>query len=56
MNDKLYTIGKISVLTNVSIDQLRNYDKIGLLKPEGRGSNNYRHLLYGEPAGGYPCY
>ena len=43
MSDKLYTIGKISALTNVSIDQLRNYDKIGLLKPEGRGSNNYRY-------------
>jgi DNA-binding transcriptional MerR regulator len=40
-------IGEFSDLTGISIYMLRNYDKIGLLKPEKVGSiNNYR--FYGE--------
>ena len=40
-------IGEFSTLSGISIHMLRNYDKIGLLKPEQVDSmNNYR--LYGE--------
>lgn len=40
-------IGEFSTLTGISIHMLRNYDKIGLLKPETVESmNNYR--FYGE--------
>ena len=40
-------IGEFSTLTGISIHMLRNYDKIGLLKPEQIDRlNNYR--LYGE--------
>lgn len=40
-------IGEFSTLTGISIHMLRNYDKIGLLKPEQIDSmNNYR--FYGE--------
>lgn len=40
-------IGEFSALTQISIHMLRNYDKIGLLKPERVDSeSNYR--LYGE--------
>lgn len=40
-------IGEFSALTGISIHMLRNYDKIGLLKPEQVESmNNYR--FYGE--------
>lgn len=40
-------IGEFSVLTGISIHMLRNYDKIGLLKPEQIDRmNNYR--FYGE--------
>ena len=40
-------IGEFSTLTGISIHMLRNYDKIGLLKPEKVESmNNYR--FYGE--------
>ncbi len=43
MDEKLYSIGKTASLCNISIDQLRNYDKIGLLKPQVRGDNKYRY-------------
>lgn len=43
MKEKLFSIGKTAELTNVSVDQLRNYDKIGLLSPQVRGNNNYRY-------------
>lgn len=40
-------IGEFSALTGISIHMLRNYDKIGLLKPEQvESKNNYR--FYGE--------
>jgi DNA-binding transcriptional MerR regulator len=40
-------IGEFSALSGISIHMLRNYDKIGLLKPERiERMNNYR--LYGE--------
>ena len=40
-------IGEFSALTGISIHMLRNYDKIGLLKPEQIDRmNNYR--FYGE--------
>lgn len=40
-------IGEFSALTGISIDMLRNYDKIGLLKPERVDAwNGYRY--YGE--------
>ena len=40
-------IGEFSILTGISIHMLRNYDKIGLLKPEKVESmSNYR--FYGE--------
>ena len=31
--DKYFSIGEVSKITGLSIDRLRNYDKIGLLKP-----------------------
>lgn len=38
-------IGEFSTLTGISIHMLRNYDKIGLLKPEQIDRmNNYRFL------------
>lgn len=41
--DDFYTIGKMAILSDVSVDQLRNYDKLGLLSPDVRGDNNYRY-------------
>ncbi len=40
---KLYKIGDISKLYNVSNDILRYYEKIGLLIPDTRGENGYRY-------------
>lgn len=34
---------ELSRLTGITRDNLRFYDKIGLLKPEGRGENGYRY-------------
>ncbi|EGT3617663.1 MerR family DNA-binding transcriptional regulator, partial [Clostridium perfringens] len=31
--DKLFSIGDVSKINEISIDRLRNYDKIGLLVP-----------------------
>lgn len=42
----LLTIGEFSEQTNVPVDTLRYYEKIGLLKPEHRSLSGYR--LYGE--------
>lgn len=40
----MYTIGQMAALCNVSAEQLRHYDKNGILSPQGRGSeNNYRY-------------
>ena len=36
-------IREFSILTGISKDSLRFYDKIGLLSPELRGENNYRY-------------
>ncbi len=35
-------ISEISELTGMSVRMLRHFDKIGLLKPESRSSNQYR--------------
>jgi len=44
MTEKLYTIGEISKLTNLSIQTLRYYDKIDLLKPAHVDTlTNYRY-------------
>lgn len=40
---KLYKIGDISKLYNISNDILRYYEKIGLLIPDVRGENGYRY-------------
>lgn len=40
---KLYKIGDISKLYNISNDILRYYEKIGLLTPDVRGENGYRY-------------
>lgn len=40
---KLYKIGDISRLYNISNDILRYYEKIGLLTPDVRGENGYRY-------------
>ena len=40
---KLYKIGDISKLYNISNDILRYYEKIGLLIPDVRGGNGYRY-------------
>jgi DNA-binding transcriptional MerR regulator len=42
----VYTIKKLAKLAGTSVRTLHYYDKIGLLKPEYRGANGYRH--YGE--------
>lgn len=45
MSEKLLQIGGFSELTGVSIDTLRYYEKIALLKAEARSASGYR--LYG---------
>ena len=40
---KLYRIGQISKLYDVSVDTLRHYEKIGLLEPEYVKDNGYRY-------------
>ena len=40
---KLYTIGDVSEICNVSHKTLRYYDKIGLLIPERKDESNYRY-------------
>jgi len=41
-----YTVKKLADLTGVSVRTLHYYDEVGLLKPESRTANRYRH--YGE--------
>lgn len=42
--NSLFTIGEVSKIKNISIDALRHYDKIGLLKPEYVDEKtNYRY-------------
>ena len=40
---KLYKIGEISKLYNISSDILRHYEKIGLIIPDARDENGYRY-------------
>lgn len=43
---KYYSIGEVSKITGISIDRLRNYDKIDLLKPEHVDSKTgYRYYI-----------
>lgn len=42
---KYLTIRKFSELTHTSIDTLKHYDAIGLLKPAYIGENHYRYYL-----------
>ena len=42
---KYLTIRKFSELTHTTIDTLKHYDNIGLLKPAFVGSNHYRYYL-----------
>jgi DNA-binding transcriptional MerR regulator len=44
MNQYL-TIRKFSELTHTTIDTLKHYDDIGLLKPARIGPNRYRYYL-----------
>ena len=46
MEKKQYTIGQMAHICNVTANQLRHYDKKGILSPQGRQDNNYR--LYTE--------
>lgn len=39
------TIHKFSELTNTTVDTLKHYDNIGLLKPAFIGDNHYRYYL-----------
>ena len=42
--NKYFSIGEVSKITGLSIDRLRNYDKIGLLKPSYIDPNSgYRY-------------
>lgn len=44
MSEKKYTIGQMAKICNMTAEQLRHYDKIRLLSPEGRGmENDYRY-------------
>ena len=48
MGMTVYTVKKLAGLAGVSVRTLHYYDQVGLLKPEFRSSNGYRH--YGENA------
>jgi MerR family transcriptional regulator, thiopeptide resistance regulator len=43
---KLYTVKKLAELAGVSVRTLHYYDQVGILKPEFRTANSYRH--YGD--------
>lgn len=45
--NNLFTIGEVSKIKNISIDALRHYDKIGLLKPEYVDEQT-KYRYYGE--------
>ena len=40
---RFYSIGDVSKIFDVSIDTLRYYDKIGLIKPRINPKNRYRY-------------
>lgn len=44
-NNNLLTIKKFSILTKTSIDTLKHYDRIGILRPAVVGENLYRYYL-----------
>lgn len=46
MEDKIYSIGEMSKLFNLSVQTLRYYDKINLFVPEYRDSNGYRKYRF----------
>lgn len=41
--DKMYSIGEVSKLCNISTKALRFYDKIGVIVPDQVGENGYRY-------------
>ena len=41
--NKLYSIGEVSKLCNISTKALRFYDKIGVIAPDEVGENGYRY-------------
>lgn len=43
-----YTIGEVSRIFNISIDALRYYDKLDILKPYSVGENGYRYYYIGQ--------
>ena len=44
MDGKKYTIGQMAKICNMTTEQLRHYDKIHVLSPDGRGrDNDYRY-------------
>lgn len=43
MNESLYTIGQVAGICDLSIQTLRYYDSIGLIKPSHVGPNSYRY-------------
>lgn len=54
MKDKSYmTIKEFSRITGIKRENLRYYDKIGLLSPEYRGENNYRYYTRSQLNTGY---
>jgi MerR family mercuric resistance operon transcriptional regulator len=44
----LYTIGELARVAGVPTSTVRYYERVGLLRPEGRSEGNYR--LYGDAA------
>ena len=42
-DEKLYSIGEVSKLCNVSRKALRFYDEIGIISPDRISSNHYRY-------------
>lgn len=49
MEEKLYTIGQMAKLCNMTTEQLRHYDKNHILSPVGRGrENDYRYYTEGQ--------
>lgn len=41
--EKYFSIGEISKLSNLSVQTLRHYDELGLLKPSLVKDNGYRY-------------
>ena len=46
--EKYFSIGEISKLSNLSVQTLRHYDKLGLLKPSLVKNNGYGLVIYVE--------